>query len=258
MKGGVGKTAIVANLAGFFANDGYRVLVVGVDAQEDITDAYLSGNPEYDVDAHYSLTDIIRGAIEPEEAVVSTPAYRKYTFTELFHVKRRPGKGTYTFDMIPAGPDPSSIPDGDPFYFNDKFGALFNQYDYVFFDTPPADHDSTALVYMASDYAIVPVTDTASFKSVQMISERIQWARGEGSNISLMGIVINRFSGQRKISTFKEEMFRRSEVSVFEGVIRESSGVENAFFMGVPLVSYDWSLVTEDFYHLYSQILGKA
>jgi len=239
-KGGVGKTMLAGNTAGFLANEGYRVLLVGADSQEDVSEKYLSPLEDFDLDEHLTLSDILDGTIAVEDAIVSTPKYKKFRFSEKTGKLRRIYTGnTYTFDIIPAGTDIDSRGGDELDVIREYFSGIEENYDYILFDTPPAETESFMLVLMACDYAVIPVTDRASFKSVKNVLDDIELARDNGSRVRCLGIVVNNQHSTRSLDKFNEGIFRESlDGAVFDTVIRSSSIIPNADAFSLPVCSY--------------------
>ena len=256
-KGGVGKTMFVANTAAYLANDGKRVLVVCTDPQEDLSEKYLTALEDYDIDEHLSLADVLSGE-SVEKAIVTTPSYNGYDMKRFFYKRRRNGK-TYTFDIIPSGVDIDSRRGDDLNSFRNVLCDVEKNYDYILFDTPPSESEAFMMTLMSCDYAVVPVTDLASFKSVQMVLDDIELAKENGSPIQCLGIVINNQHTSRKLDHYNEDLFRESMGGlVFDTVVRSSSSIPNADAFSVPLCSFEQtSNGHEDFYRYYCEFVKR-
>lgn len=265
-KGGVGKTTLTANIAACYANDGKRVLVVGADNQEDLSNIWCVNSPDaYDPMNHRSLADVLHGTCRPEEAVYRTaehPAF-EYRETPFFrHSTRRRIQGkTYHFDIMPAGRDifEVSVPDGGLNLLKDRLAPLMAGYDVVLFDIPTAPYDSTMLIYACTRYAFVPVTDVASFGSASQTTDEVAYIRSLGYPMQIMGFIMNcADSRDGSLGQSLEEMFRsQAGVPVLSHTLRQSMLIRNAACYGIPLISYDtWGPQSADMYNLYKEIRG--
>ena len=255
-KGGVGKTMIAGNVAACLANDGYRVLLICADSQEDVSEKYLSSLEEFDIDEHNSLTDLLNGNCSIEECVVTTPMYRGYNNTIGKKIKRRLNGEYYSFDIIPAGTEIDEWRGEDLWAIKNIVDQVKNDYDFVLFDTPPAETEVVMLVYMAADYGVVPVSDQASFRSLQMTMNNFDLARENGSEIECIGMVVNNAHASRKLDKFNEGVFRDNIGDlVFDTVIRASSSIPNADAFSTPLCSFGQTTSGhEDFLRFYEEL----
>ena len=243
-KGGVGKTMLAGNIAAYLANDGYRVLVVGTDSQEDITETYLAGT-DFDIDNHPTLVQVLDKEIDIHDAIVKTPEFRK------------PGKKlqSYSFDMLPGGPDINHYPSDNLFVLRDAMQEVESDYDFIIYDTCPSDSESSMYVLMTCDYAVVPVTNRASFKSVNTIMGDMELANECGSNIKCLGVVLNNMSRARKLDKINESIFRESlEDLVFVNVVHLSSAITNADAYNIPVCSFNEGERFDDLYYLYLEL----
>ncbi len=262
LKGGEGKSTITINLAAFLANSGKRVLIVGEDPQEDLTNCYLIGAEGFDEFDHHTLSDVIAGNISIHEAIYTSVDYQKYVYEMDNNEKVRRTKlknEFYHIDMIPAGKATANVDTDDPMYFDHLLKDLYDEYDYILFDTPPAENDSTLLVYMVSDYLIIPVDSFAGIQTISnLLMEGVAWAVSQGSKMEILGAVQNKFSGTRKLSQYKNSILGDYDnLYVYDAVIRNNSDVENAFVFATPLASYRTSPVTSDFYAFYKETLDR-
>ena len=260
-KGGVGKTQLTINTAAFFANDGKKVLIVGCDQQDDLADQLLGGTEEYDPENHASLAGVLKNEYSAEKAVYTTCAYASYKYSASPSKVRRSylRNDKYTMDVMPAGNDIFYISNEDPFFLKKHLDPLAAKYDVIFFDVPPSDLDIVMMVYFYADYAIVPVTDQASFKSVNMVTDSLALVNSEGHDIVLLGVLFNRDIKARSLKRFNKQIFEETiGESVFHETIRDSADIENAGAFATPLASYRMSAVTENLYRFYIELCNRA
>lgn len=171
-KGGVGKSSIVAALAGMVARPNARVLVVDADPQGNVSEMDLG------VD-----TDRGRGL------------GMALTFAEPLTPVRdvRPG-----LDVISGGPLLTRVPTSDPTLdvaenFRASLDALCAQegYSLVLLDSGPGDTALLDAMMATARYLLVPTMDDhASLKGLELIAARYVQARQAGARIDLLGVVL--------------------------------------------------------------------
>ena len=175
-KGGVGKTSIVANIAGIAAVAGWEVLAIDLDAQGNLaTDLGYAKHP--DNDRGKSLTDGIRNG------------------TPLRVIERvRDG-----LDVVPGGPEFTKVLallEQSPGILTRLIDPLTDNYDLVLIDCPPAGGPVVDAALIASKWLIVPVrADAASLDGLQMIARRFAPIRRSlNPDLELLGIVLFDFA----------------------------------------------------------------
>ena len=170
-KGGVGKTSIVANLAGIAAGQGRRVLTIDLDPQGNLATDFGCKDRS---DAGRSLADLLsgRGRVEVVRQVRTN------------------------LDIWPGGPELSAIVPGalipmadDP--LAEAIAACAHEYDIVFIDCPPTLGPLVDAGLSAAELLIVPIrADHASLDGLNLIGDRIRTVRERNSALELMGVVL--------------------------------------------------------------------
>jgi chromosome partitioning protein len=178
-KGGVGKTSLVANLAGQFAAAGYRCLLVDLNRQANLADDL--GFRDGPVDDHGAglLISIVAGSpLRPAEGV-------------------RPG-----LDVVPGG---ARLVDLVPLMVSrvqeqgrEAFRALAHvlapvagDYDLVFVDCPPETTILTDLALTAARWVLMPTkSDGGGLVGMRLVGERFALAREQNPDLGLLGAVL--------------------------------------------------------------------
>lgn len=162
-KGGVGKTTLLCNLAGYLQKEcGKKVLVVDADPQCNSTTYSLDEDDFYDVyydPKRFTISDLV------------PPLKRGKGFVEKFDAIQSKGFG---FDLIPGNPLLATCEDFLSSDWGDvskaeirgirtnmlfiHFLSLCQQYDYVFFDMGPSLGAINRAVLLACDYFITPMS----------------------------------------------------------------------------------------------------
>lgn len=169
-KGGVGKTSIVANLAGFAALGGARTLAIDLDPQGNLG-ADLGYNHTGRTDDGASLAEAVAHGtpIEPIREV-------------------RPGldvvAGGFHLQALDATPGAEDA-------LVRAVRSIADQYSLVVIDCPPGGGALVNAALLCSRWLVVPVkADHGSLDGLQMMAERFGRIRHTNPNLQLLGIAL--------------------------------------------------------------------
>lgn len=267
-KGGVGKSFLTVNVAGFLTTMGKKVLIVGVDQQQDIN-SYLI-DTEFDTGNYYSLEEVLYGQCRPEDAIYPF-VYRMCRWEHEGSCLRRkfPKGETAIMYLMPAGSSISRVTlDEENGMINldvlaNALEPIADEFDYILFDTPSSESDMTILAYAASDYAIVPFMGYDSFKSVELVSKNIELlntplpSRPKTYDIQMM-IVLNAHDPRNPLVVQEEEQLR--EIwgdSVLRQTVRFGRYAEYSKADATPLAFYQKNPMGEDLFRLTEEIVER-
>lgn len=196
-KGGVGKTTLVCNLAGFLAKKrNLNILVIDADPQCNTTTYALDEEQFFDV-YYEPKCFTIESIIPPLED--GSGYLQEYTVTKSNH---------FGFDLIPGNPRFAACEDFLASEWKDvksadlrgikstmlfiHFLTLCNQYDYVFFDMGPSLGAINRSILLASDYFVTPMSsDVFSLLALGNIGDSITtW--GSLFNKGIQGLSANK------------------------------------------------------------------
>jgi len=228
LKGGVGKTTVVINLATSLGQMGCKVLVVDLDFQRNATTGF--GQPQ--VDSTSNVYSVLTGKCSLAEAIDPTA------------VKNVDILAGHRALLDYAKSRNSAI--GREYLFEEwRDDAALAPYDYVIFDTHPDMDCLTLSAFVASDCYLVPLFAeldpiiglTDLFQQVETIKKR--YNRG----LTLAGVLITKYdkteATHRRLEEKIREGAKRGNYHVFKNVIPASKRLSSAKLMARPVVLND-------------------
>jgi chromosome partitioning protein len=247
-KGGCLKTTVTANLGAGLARAGKRVLVIDLDAQQNLT-ASLIGTQQLQ-DGVATLYDAFIEESSLDDLIQSTDT---------------PG-----LDIVPvledfAGADLSLVSVvGREFVLRNCLQKMkrLNDYDIVLLDNPP----SISLVVMnslvASDYFLVPCSaEYLPMVGLTLLSESIEKMFKIAPNLRTIGVVLTLYSHNERICRQVETMLRKEiGPSLLETKIRVNTKAKAAPSVHKTIFDYEKSSTgrgTEDFTKLAAELLQR-
>ncbi|WP_314018118.1 ParA family protein [Stutzerimonas degradans] len=218
-KGGVGKSSIACNLAAVSAAQGYRTLLVDLDAQGNSTH-YLTGLTGEDVPT--GIADFFK------QVLASGPAGKK----------ARPPIFETPFDNLHLITATAELADLQPKLeakhkinkLRKLLDNLAEDYERIYLDTPPALNFYTVSALIAADRCLIPFDcDSFSRQALYGLLEEIEDLREDHNEaLAVEGIVVNQFQPraalpQQMIAELLEEGLPVLPVNLMSSVrMRES------------------------------------
>ena len=218
-KGGVGKTSLVANLAGLAAKAGWSVLAVDLDPQ---------GNLARDL-GYLDRSDGGQGllaAILLDQALSVIEAVRPLDAA----------KGAGRLDVLAGGPQVARLSDqlgievarsGPAGYgrLAEVIGTLSSAYDLVVCDLPPGDGAIGRAALHMGRFVLVPTPpDDAGIDGLGRVFAELQLASGDNPGLEVLGIVLSLvLSGAAAVERRARadlEVLLGGKVKLFERTIR--------------------------------------
>ncbi len=199
-KGGVGKTTLVAQLAGLLAAAGHRVLAIDLDPQGNLARDLGYADRADDGDA---LADTL---------------LRQRPAKPLIDV--RPG-----LDVLPGGQALGDIPavaasrriDGRPLTaaLATALDPLRDTYQWTFIDTPPGERFLVEIGLSSARHLIIPTrSDDASIDGLEITAQRFVAARQSNPTLELLGVALFATSAR---ATRMRDAVRSAVAELLEG-----------------------------------------
>lgn len=151
IKGGVGKTAILLSLAGYYAKKNKKVLCIGLDSQRNLSNFLEQEESDNELDIH----DVLVNKIDIKKAIKDS-----------------------RFKNIQYVPDAKKL--GERGVFVDKIAikealqSVYNEFDYVLIDNSPTLTSGAVSSFVASDAVIVAIEpDRFSLENIVDTTQQI-------------------------------------------------------------------------------------
>jgi len=244
MKGGIGKTSIATAIAEGASRLGFRVLAVDLDMQSNMTQSFNKKQHGQPV-----LRDIVIGEKNINEIIVNVhpcldliPSSLDNSLTEHF-------LSTQTINIVG--------------YLRDIFEQIYNNYDLIIMDCPPAINKITACAVCHADLNLIPVNaDMDAFDGVMMSVSEIKMLENRFKDFNLniaYKILFNKYDAREKLSLTimgeiaKEELLNQNLLSI---VIRTDTTFKNTKATGDYIFDTRKSSAKEDCFSLITEITG--
>ena len=237
-KGGVGKTTTTANVGACLSLQGYKVLLIDLDAQANLTEYYLSQRPERTVyNAFIEESPLPITEIRENLSIVPSSL-------EMLDIESKTADNLERAELLDILIEP-----------------VKDKYDFILIDCPPSLGIVTinALI-AATDLYITLTAETMPVKGLKTISDiisRVQ--RRKNPSLKLSGIIICRWGGRSLNKQVEESLRAKFGEVVFNTKIRENISLAEAPAFLEDIVTYaPTSHGAEDYKALTKEILERA
>jgi chromosome partitioning protein len=243
-KGGTSKTSSVWNISAALVQEGYKVLVVDMDMQANLT-ASLGVNPlELERSMYALLSDPTVKAsdvvVETAEGIDLLPADNDLAVIE-FAIKEAIGR-----EKILAK----------------KLRPIAGNYDFILIDTPPSFAITTLNAMSAANYLLCPVQPEPycldGMKNLTRTFEMIQ--EDSNSNLQMLGVFITMYNSRLKAHREITEVIQRDWSDLaFETVIRQRTNIlESAVDNRAVVTLKPNSDLAQDYINLTKEIVRRV
>lgn len=237
-KGGVGKTTTVACIGAGLAKKGYKVLLIDLDAQANLTSSLMRDEPEI------SIYDTI---------VNDKPL-------NIINVKENLDIIPASLDLATAEIELSSSMDRE-YILVEQLEQIKNNYNYIIIDCPPSLGLLTINALVASTDLYIPMSAevlptkgmNSLIKSIEMVKRRAN------KNLELSGIIFTRWHGRKLNKALEEQLRIQFGNIIFNTKIRENITIAEAPLMAVDLFTYNSHCNgAKDYMSLVNEIISRS
>jgi len=241
LKGGVGKTTTVINMAAILAARGKEVLCIDADPQANLTAFFGISDPdklcEQTLAQLLDLEDPSRSDVAadyihttPMDGVALLPASIDLINADIAAMKRG-GSLRGIRDLLDSLNEDAWIEHGVP-----EGGC--DAYDFVLIDCPPSFTAASVAAIYASDDVIIPVeADLFSVLGLTSLMKQIDSLRRIQPRVRVAGALITMHHNSPAVIQ-GEAALRGSGLPIFEQTIRRSEKVAESIFMRKSLQAY--------------------
>lgn len=241
-KGGVGKTAIAANIGAMLVKEfKAKVLYVDCDSQGSLSDYLLAYTEKNDK----TLYDGLYGGADIEEVIqeVSIPTMKGTIEPGLYAISY--------FDEV-EDVNVKSLYD-----MKELLSKVEDDFDYCIMDLPPHLKEIALSSLIAADFVIVPArADTDSLKGFDKLMDIINDIRSKGLNVDLniLGVVLNDVNQQRTVQKNTiNNLLKQDDDLIFKTCVKSASDIEKARHISIP-VAYSWFSTSKNTYEMYKSL----
>lgn len=242
-KGGVGKTTTTASVGSILASMGYKVLLVDMDAQSNLTTSLLK-EEQVDQTIYDALSASCRGV-----------AYNLAVYPITSNLDIVPS----SLRLASADLELSSVMAREHI-LSDILQEKASDYDYILIDCPPSLGLLTLNAITASNRVVIPLlAEALPFKGLIMICEFIDMVKRKlNSRVDVIGVLLTRWEKSNLSKMVEDGLREQLGKLVFKTKIRKNIKVAEAPLEYANIVDYDpKSNGATDYRAFVEELLGK-
>jgi chromosome partitioning protein len=220
-KGGVGKTATTTNLGRTLFEMGYRVLVVDMDPQGNLSASFKS--------CHANSSTLAVALLDRQVSLPIVPVARcRISILDLVPTN------------ISLAATEAALMNklGREFRLREQLASVADRYDFIFIDTPPSLGLLTINSLVAAQLVLVPTEARYfSLQGLKMLQESIDEILYINPDLRILGIVLSKFDRRlREEQTVAAYLRENWGEQVFQTSIGTNSKILEAASAGIPLI----------------------
>lgn len=217
-KGGVGKTTTAASMGAILAQKGYKVLLIDLDAQANLTCSLLKQEV---------TTSVYNSFVES----VKLPIYNIGENLDLVPSSLQLAQADLQLGSALARER----------LLEDLLQPVMGDYDYILIDCPPSLSLMTLNAITVSDEVLIPlVAETLPFKGLTMITDFVGMVKAKlNPKVKIAGVLITRYEKSNLSKQIENGLRESLGELVFETKIRKNITVAQAPLEATNIVDYD-------------------
>lgn len=241
-KGGVGKTTSVANIGAALSKRGKSVLLVDLDAQQNLTSCFL---PDEEVE---TLDNSVYNSLVSKKPLPVIPLTDKLSLTPS------------SIELARAEADLSQKLAREQL-LKRLLKPIADEYDFILLDCPPSLGIITTNALTAAEALYIPLTAEAlPLKGLRMLEAVVDELREDiNPTLSLSGVFVTRYNTRKSLNNMVLETITEKYGSVvFDTKIRENVAIAEAPLSQKPIIEYaPESNGAKDYESLTEEILSR-
>ncbi len=259
-KGGTGKTTTVNAMGAVLAMKGYRVLMVDIDPQANLT---------FTVQADKSLKtsyDILTGKHKAADVIACiTVSESRLSNKNAARTEEPPTREIIPASEVLSGLDLELTSIGKEYRLKEALKSVRGDFDYIIIDTPPSLGILTINALTASDSVVITAqADIYSLQGIWQLFKTIDAIhRYTNPELTVKGILLTRHNPRsvlsRDLTDMIEETAGQLETFLYKTPIREGIAVKEAQASRLDLLSYaPKSKVAQDYRDFTNEFLERS